>query len=63
MDAVTELLRSIIVSCMAETVVHRTLPCAGSGCSRYRELGEKLRLSVQEKIDDEYGLEIRNLLS
>ena len=60
-DAVTELLRSIIVSCIAELLGSSNV-AALDLAAKYREFGEKLRVSVQEKIDDEYGLEIPQLI-
>lgn len=60
-DAVTELLRSIIVSCIAE-LLGSSQVAALDLAAKYREFGETLRLSVQEKIDDEYGLEIPQLV-
>jgi len=60
-DAVTELLRSIIVSCIAE-LLGSSQVAALDLASKYLEFGEKLRKTVQEKIDDEYGLEIPQLI-
>ena len=60
-DAVTELLRSIIVSCVAELLGSSNI-AALDLAAKYREFGETLRKSVQEKIDDEYGLEIPQLV-
>ena len=60
-DAVTELLRSIIVSCIAELLGTSNI-AALDLASKYREFGETLRKTVQEKIDDEYGLEIPQLI-
>lgn len=60
-DAVTELLRSIIVSCVAELLGSSNI-AALDLAAKYVEFGETLRKSVQEKIDDEYGLEIPQLI-
>ncbi len=56
-DAVTELLRSIISSTIAE-VLAKSNVAALDLATKYGEFGEVLRKAVQEKIDDEYGLEI-----
>lgn len=60
-DAVTELLRSIIASTMAE-VLSKSNIAALDLAGKYAEFGEVLRKAVQEKIDDEYGLEIPQLI-
>jgi membrane protease subunit (stomatin/prohibitin family) len=60
-DAVTELLRSIIVSTLSEILSNAGIPALDLA-SRYTEFGETLRKAVQEKIDDEYGLEIPQLV-
>ncbi|MCA9047886.1 MAG: SPFH domain-containing protein, partial [Planctomycetaceae bacterium] len=59
-DEVTELLRSIIISTFAD-IIGSSKVAALDLASRYREFGESLRLAVQERIDDEYGLEIPQL--
>ena len=60
-DAVTELLRSIISSTIAE-VLAKSNVAALDLATKYGEFGELLRKAVQEKIDDEYGLEIPQLI-
>jgi membrane protease subunit (stomatin/prohibitin family) len=60
-DAVTELLRAIIASTMAE-VLSKSNIAALDLASKYAEFGQTLRTAVQEKIDDEYGLEIPQLI-
>jgi membrane protease subunit (stomatin/prohibitin family) len=60
-DAVTELLRSIIVSTLSEMLSNAGIPALDLA-SRYSEFGETLRKAVQEKIDNEYGLEIPQLI-
>ena len=59
-DEVTELLRSIIVSTLAD-VLGTANVAALDLASKYQQFGETLRKSVQERIDDEYGLEIPQL--
>ncbi|MGB4739744.1 MAG: SPFH domain-containing protein [Fuerstiella sp.] len=59
-DEVTELLRSIIISTFAEVIATSNV-AALDLASKYREFGETLRKEVQERIDDEYGLEIPQL--
>ncbi|MCP4512061.1 MAG: DUF4339 domain-containing protein, partial [Fuerstiella sp.] len=58
---VTELLRSIIISTFAD-VLGESKVAALDLASKYLEFGETLRVAVQERIDDEYGLEIPQLL-
>ncbi|APZ94303.1 SPFH domain-containing protein [Fuerstiella marisgermanici] len=59
-DEVTELLRSIIISTFAD-VLGSSNVAALDLASKYQEFGETLRQAVQERIDDEYGLEIPQL--
>ena len=59
-DEVTELLRSIIISTFADVIGSSNI-AALDLASKYQEFGETLRAAVQEKIDDEYGLEIPQL--
>src|SRR5690606_24696671 len=54
------LLRSIIASTFAEMVAHADLSVVDLASS-YRELSEKLRTLVLERVDDECGLDIRQL--
>jgi membrane protease subunit (stomatin/prohibitin family) len=60
-DAVTELLRSIIISTLSEVLSNAGVPALDLA-SRYTEFGNTLRKAVQEKIDDEYGLELPQLI-
>jgi membrane protease subunit (stomatin/prohibitin family) len=60
-DAVTELLRSIIVSTLSEVLATAGVPALDLA-ARYTEFGSTLRKAVQEKIDDEYGLELPQLI-
>lgn len=60
-DAVTELLRSIIIATFAETLAKANV-AALDLAGKYLEFGETLRKAVEEKIDDEYGLEIPQLI-
>ena len=59
-DEVTELLRSMIISTFAEQIGSSNI-AALDLASKYQEFGETLRQAVQEKVDDEYGLEIPQL--
>ncbi|MCA9084418.1 MAG: SPFH domain-containing protein [Planctomycetaceae bacterium] len=59
-DEVTELLRAIIVSTFTDVIASSKV-AALDLASRYREFGEVLRKAVQERIDDEYGLDIPQL--
>lgn len=59
-EEITELLRSIIISTFAD-VIGSSKVAALDLASKYQEFGETLRVSVQERIDDEYGLEIPQL--
>lgn len=60
-DEVTELLRSIIISTFSDVIGSSNI-AALDLASNYQELGEQLRKAVEEKIDDEYGLELPQLL-
>lgn len=59
-DEITELLRSIIISTFAD-VIGSSNVAALDLASKYQEFGEILRKSVEEQIDNEYGLEIPQL--
>jgi membrane protease subunit (stomatin/prohibitin family) len=59
-DEVSELMRSMIISTFADMLGESKL-AALDIASNYRDLGEKLRRAVHEKIDDEYGLELPQL--
>lgn len=56
-DEISEWLRSIINSTFADVIAEAGIPVLDLA-SRYRELSEVLRNEVQERIDDEYGLEL-----
>jgi membrane protease subunit (stomatin/prohibitin family) len=56
-NEVGELLRSIIVEAFTDMIGEAKI-AALDLASNYRELSEKLRLRVCERIDDEYGLEV-----
>lgn len=60
-DEITELLRSMICSTFADLLAEAKV-AALDLASQYEELGEQLRLKVIEKVDDEYGLDIPQLL-
>ena len=59
-EEVTELLRSVLASSFADVLGQSQL-AALDLASKYSELGEKLRKTVCERIDDEYGLEVPSL--
>ncbi len=56
-DEVTELLRSIINTAFADMIAEKQI-AALELAAHYREFSEELRKYVQERVDDEYGLEI-----
>lgn len=60
-DEVTELLRSIIVTAFSDLLGTQKV-AALDLASRYREMSDELRKLVCERIDDEYGLEVTQLL-
>lgn len=60
-ESVTELLRSIIVSTLSELLAKSNV-AALDLASHYTEYSEVLRKAVQEKIDDEYGLAIPQMI-
>ncbi|MFQ5732398.1 MAG: SPFH domain-containing protein, partial [Planctomycetaceae bacterium] len=60
-DEVTELLRSIINTAFAD-LIGESQVAALDLASRYREYSEELREIVCERIDDEYGLEVPQLM-
>jgi len=60
-DAISELLRSMIGSTFAETLA-KSNTAALDLAGKYAEFGEILRKAVAAKIDDEYGLEIPQLI-
>ncbi len=59
-DEVSELLRSIIISSFADMLGEAGIPALDLA-AKYRELGDKARELVCERIDDEYGLEVTQL--
>ncbi len=59
-DEITELLRSIISTALAD-ILGTSQIAALDLASNYNELSEKLRLEVCERVDDEYGLDIPQL--
>lgn len=56
-DEISELLRSIINTSFADVISSEGIPVLELA-THYQELSEKLRESVVEQVDDEYGLEI-----
>lgn len=60
-DEITELMRSIIASALADMLAEKQV-AALDLASKYREFSEELRQYVQERIDDEYGLAIPQLI-
>jgi membrane protease subunit (stomatin/prohibitin family) len=60
-DEVTELLRSIIVTAFADLIGSSKIAVLDLA-ARYRDLSDDLRKAVVERVDDEYGLDIPQLL-
>ena len=60
-DELTELLRSIIVTAFADLVGSSKIAVLDLA-ARYRELSDELRKHVIERVDDEYGLDIPQLM-
>lgn len=60
-DEVTELLRSIITSAFSDMLAEKQI-AALDLAAHYREFSEELRKYVAERVDDEYGLEIPQLI-
>lgn len=56
-EAVSELMRSIIVSAVADMLGGSKI-AALDLASKYREMSEQLRKMVCERVDDEYGLDV-----
>ncbi len=56
-DEISEWLRSIINATFADVIATSRIPVLDLA-SRYAELSQSLREQVQERIDDEYGLEL-----
>lgn len=59
-DEITELLRSIIASSLADMLGKAQVPALDLA-SKYTEMSEQLRGDVCERIDDEYGLDCPQL--
>lgn len=59
-DEITELLRSIITTAFSDMLGEKQV-AALDLAAHYREFSEELRKYVQERVDDEYGLEIPQL--
>ena len=59
-DEITELLRSIIISSIAD-LLGKSQIAALDLAAKYREYSESLRQLVIERVDDEYGLDIPQL--
>jgi membrane protease subunit (stomatin/prohibitin family) len=59
-EEISELLRSIVNTSFADVVAKSEIPVLDFA-AHYKELGEKIRTVVMERIDDEYGLEIPQL--
>jgi membrane protease subunit (stomatin/prohibitin family) len=59
-DEVTELLRSIINSSFADMLGEKQV-AALDLAAHYREMGDDLKAIVNERIDDEYGLQVTQL--
>ncbi|MAT16418.1 MAG: antifreeze protein [Planctomyces sp.] len=60
-DEITELMRSMIVSTMADLLGKEQI-AALDLASNYRSLSDSLRQKIAEQIDDEYGLAIPQLI-
>ncbi|MFM7166723.1 MAG: SPFH domain-containing protein [Planctomycetaceae bacterium] len=60
-EAISELLRSMIVATFSELLSRAEIPALDMA-RRYSEIAQQLRQLVQEKIDDEYGLELSQLV-
>jgi len=59
-EEVSELMRSIIISSFADMLGSAGIPALDLA-SNYRELSDKAKTLVCERIDDEYGLEVTQL--
>ncbi|MCY3007724.1 MAG: SPFH domain-containing protein [Planctomycetota bacterium] len=60
-DEVTELIRSIIVESLTDLLGTSQI-AALDLASNYRKLADELKKQVQERIDDEYGLELQQMM-
>jgi membrane protease subunit (stomatin/prohibitin family) len=60
-DEITELLRSIISSSFADLLGEKQI-AALDLAAHYREMGDDLKAYVNERIDDEYGLEVPQMM-
>ena len=56
-DEISEWIRSIVNSAFADVIANSGIPVLDLS-TRYLDLSEDLRQEVQERIDDEYGLEL-----
>ena len=56
-DELTELMRGVIISAFADMLGEQKV-AALDLAARYREMSEDLRTAVNERIDDEYGLDV-----
>ena len=59
-DEVTELMRSVIISAFADMLGERQV-AALDLAAHYREMSDDLKGYVNERVDDEYGLEVPQL--
>ncbi len=59
-DEITELMRSIVNSTLADLLGEAEIPALDLA-SKYGELSAKLRAAVVERVDDEYGLDVPQL--
>lgn len=60
-DEITELLRSIISASFADMLGQKQI-AALDLAAHYREMGDDLKAYVNERIDDEYGLEVPQIM-
>jgi len=59
-EEISELLRSIVNASFADVIAKSEIPVLDFA-AHYKELGEKIRKVVMDRVDDEYGLEIPQL--
>jgi len=59
-DEITELMRSIIITSLAD-ILGKSKVAALDLASSYKEFSEQLRKEVIERVDDEYGLDVPQL--
>jgi len=60
-DEIQELLRAMVSSAFADLVASAEIPLADLA-TQYRSLSEQLRQMVLERVDDEYGLDITQMV-